>query len=77
MQDFAANLHSTGQLRGDLDRKQIADILWSMNAPEYWGLLVQDRGSRPDQFRLWIADAWKRTLLKDLVAPMRMLCSSC
>ena len=40
MRDFAADLRSTGQLRLDLSDEQVADIIWSMNAAEYWDLLV-------------------------------------
>lgn len=63
MHDFADDLVATGELRDDLDSDQLADILWSMNAPEYWLLLVQERHWSPERFRDWIADAWKRLLL--------------
>lgn len=63
MRDFAADLRVTGEVRDDLDDEQIADIVWSMNAPEFWLLLVEERRWSPDRFRTWIADAWKRLLL--------------
>jgi AcrR family transcriptional regulator len=63
MRDFAADLRSTGQLREDLTDDQVADIIWSMNAAEYWDLLVRERGWAPDQFRDWLIDAWSRLLL--------------
>ena len=63
MRGFAADLRSTGELRDDLTDDQVADIIWSMNAAEYWDLLVRERGWTPDQFRDWLTDAWTRLLL--------------
>jgi len=60
---FAADLRSTGQLRGDLTDQQVADIVWSMNASEYWALIVNQRGWTSSQFATWLADAWQRLLL--------------
>lgn len=63
MRDFAANLRATGELRDDLEDDAIADIIWSMNAPEYWLLLVEQRGWTPQRFHAWISDSWRRLLL--------------
>jgi AcrR family transcriptional regulator len=63
MRGFAADLRGTGELREDLTDEQVADIIWSMNASEYWDLLVRERGWTPDQFRDWLIDAWTRLLL--------------
>jgi AcrR family transcriptional regulator len=63
MHEFAADLRATTELRDDLDDHQVADIIWSMNAPEYWILLTEQRGWTPQQFRDWISDAWRRLLL--------------
>jgi AcrR family transcriptional regulator len=63
MRDFAAELRATGQLRDDLTDDEVADILWSMNAAEYWVLLVHERGWSPERFSAWIVDAWTRLLL--------------
>ena len=60
---FAADLRSTGELRGDLTDAQVADIIWSMNSAEYWILLVRERSWTPPQFAAWLADAWTRLLL--------------
>ncbi|WP_410876026.1 TetR/AcrR family transcriptional regulator [Nocardia sp. A7] len=65
MRQFAADLRSTGQLREDLSDDEVADILWSMNATEYWVLLVGERRWTPERFRDWIIDAWTRSLLTD------------
>ena len=64
MRTFAADLRSTGQMRDDLTDDQIADIIWSMNAAEYWDLLVRERAWTPDQFTEWLIDAWTRLLLR-------------
>lgn len=63
MLEFAADLRATGELRPDLADEAIADAIWSMNAPEYWLLLVEQRGWQPEQFREWVSDAWHRLLL--------------
>ena len=60
---FAADLRSTGELRDDLTDQQVADIIWSMNAAEYWVLLVEERSWTPEQFAAWVTDAWCRLLL--------------
>ena len=63
MRLFAAELRRTGQLRTDLSDSEVADVIWSMNAAEYWQLLVQQRGWTPERFRDWLIDAWSRLLL--------------
>jgi AcrR family transcriptional regulator len=60
---FAADLRTTGDLRADLSDSDIADIVWSMNGPEYWTLLVHDRGWSPGRFGRHLADAWQRMFL--------------
>lgn len=62
---FAADLRQTGELREDLNDQQIADIIWSMNAAEYWDLLVRERSWSPHQFAAWLTDAWRRLLLAE------------
>ncbi len=63
MRRLAAGLRQTGDLRADLTDDQVADIIWSMNAAEYWVLLVRERSWTADQFAAWLADAWTRLLL--------------
>lgn len=63
MRLFAADLRATGELRADLSDDEVADIVWSMNAVEYWVLLVQQRGWSPERFGEWLADAWMQLLL--------------
>ena len=63
MRLLAEDLVATGQTRSDLSLSQIADIIWSMNAPEYYLLLVEQRGWTAEEFSHWLADAWARLLL--------------
>ena len=62
MREFAADLRATGELRADLSDDEVADVVWSMNGPEYWILLVGDRGWTPERFGAFLADAWTRLL---------------
>ncbi|MEO8874699.1 MAG: TetR/AcrR family transcriptional regulator [Polyangiaceae bacterium] len=64
MRGFAGELAATGDLRSDLSIDDIADILWSMNAAEYYLLLVEQRGWSNERFEKWLGDAWQRLLLK-------------
>jgi hypothetical protein len=41
-----------------------ADIIWSMNSPEFFVLLTAQRGWSPEEFEHWLADAWIRLLLE-------------
>ncbi len=63
MRVFAADLRSTGELRTDLSDEEVADIVWSMNATEYYLLLVEQRGWTPERFGAHLFDAWCRILL--------------
>ena len=59
---FAADLRSTGELRADLSDNEVADVIWTMNAAEYFDLLAQ-RGWAAERIGEWLADAWTRLLL--------------
>jgi len=63
MRLFAADLRATGEVRSDLTDAEVADIVWSMNAAEYWELLVTQRGWAPARFTDWLIDSWARLLL--------------
>ena len=64
MRDFAADLRSTGELRNDVSDFDIADIVWSMNGPEYWVLLVGERGWSHERFAMYLVDVWTRVFLQ-------------
>jgi AcrR family transcriptional regulator len=65
MRSFAKDLKATGRLREGLSLNIVADVVWSMNSPEFYLLLVEQRGWSPEQFQAWLADAWKRLLLQE------------
>ena len=60
---YAADLASTGELRPGLTVDEVADVVWSMSASEYYLLLVQQRGWSPERFERWLAEAWCRLFL--------------
>jgi AcrR family transcriptional regulator len=62
MLQMAANLRSTGELRSDLSDTEVADLLWTTNAPEYYALAVS-RGWSAAVYRDRLADLWTRLLL--------------
>ena len=64
MRLLARDLAATGRLRGDLPIAKVADIIWSLNSPEFYLLLVEERGWSADAFERWLADAWVRLLLE-------------
>ena len=63
MRLFAADLDGTKQLRADVTVDEAADVIWATNAPEFYLLLVGDRGWSPERFEAWLAAAWARLLL--------------
>ncbi|MGW1991890.1 TetR/AcrR family transcriptional regulator [Embleya sp. NPDC001921] len=63
MRLLARDLAATGQLRPGLDPDEVADVIWATNSPEFYCLLVEDRGWPPERFERWLADTWCRLLL--------------
>ena len=62
MKLFAAELRSTGGLRADLTDDEVADLVWSTNAAEYW-LLLEQRGWTPARYESLLVSLWSRMLL--------------
>jgi AcrR family transcriptional regulator len=58
-------LADKGALRPGLDVTRAADILWTLNHPDLWHLLVGARGWSPDEYEAWFADAVVDQLLRD------------
>jgi AcrR family transcriptional regulator len=58
------SLQDKGALRSDLDLERAADILWTLNHPDVWQLLVIHRGWTPEQYEQWCADLACSQLLK-------------
>jgi AcrR family transcriptional regulator len=63
MRELAQNLSETGQLRPGLEVDEVADVIWATNAPEFYCLLVEERGWSSERFGAWLADTWRRLLL--------------
>lgn len=70
MRTFAAELRSTGDVRVDLDDDAIADIVWSMNGPDFY-LLMRSRGRTPAEYAAVVRDVWTRTLWSPSDSPSR------
>jgi AcrR family transcriptional regulator len=64
MRLLAQDLAATGELRADLSLDEVADVIWATNAAEFYTLLVLERGWTPQRFGRWLADAWRRLLLR-------------
>jgi AcrR family transcriptional regulator len=65
--DFHANQHAVvesiaGALREDVTKA--TDVLWTLNHPDVWHLLVGVRGWTPAQYETWFADTACRELLR-------------
>lgn len=69
--DFYANqraivetLRARKALRRGLDVARATDILWTLNHPDVWHLLVDERGWTPKQWERWFVDTTRAQLLK-------------
>jgi AcrR family transcriptional regulator len=49
-------LHQRDALRPGLDVARATDILWTLNHPNLYRLLVNDRGWTPDEHEAWLGD---------------------
>jgi len=56
-------LNKNTALRKGLDVTRATDILWTLNHPDVWLLLVGTRGWTPEQFEEWFGDATCSQLL--------------
>ena len=69
-EDFHANqralvqrLHKLGALRPGVTVAVGTDILWTLNHPDVWHLLVGARGWSPSRYERWFADAARSQLI--------------
>jgi len=51
-------------LRRGLGVRRAMDILWTLNHPDVWLLLVGERGWKPEEFERWFADTICTQLLE-------------
>jgi len=59
-----ASLADKGALRPGVDTARAADLLWTLNNPTVWQLLVGLRGWTPDEYERWSADTAVAQLLR-------------
>jgi AcrR family transcriptional regulator len=52
-------------LRPGLAVEHASDVLWTLNHPDLYGLLVGERGWTPEEHEEWLADILCEQLLKD------------
>ena len=56
-------LAAHGELAPGLDLERATDILWTINHPNTWQLLVGERGWTPQEYERWTGDAARTQLL--------------
>jgi AcrR family transcriptional regulator len=61
---IVASLDAKGALRPGLEVAAATDILWALNHPDVWLLLVGERGWTPEQWERWFADTSCAQLLR-------------
>jgi AcrR family transcriptional regulator len=64
-------LHATGSLASALDVTRATDILWTLNHPAVWQLLVVGRRWTDEQYERWLGDAFCLQLLDGRQVPAR------
>jgi len=57
-------LRALWDLRPGLGVERAADILWTLNHPDVWLLLVGERGWTPGQWERWLAATASQQLLR-------------
>lgn len=60
---IAELLGERGDLRDGLDVAAAADVMWTLNHPAVYRLLVVDRGWTPARYEEWLGDSFCRQLL--------------
>lgn len=63
MRLFVADVAAAGGLRTGVTVDEAADFVWATNAPEFYLLLVEERGWDPARFERWLTELWSRMLL--------------
>lgn len=63
MSEFASLLASRGALRSGVSKRQARDVLWALNSPELYELLVVERGWSSRQYARWVATQLTAALL--------------
>jgi AcrR family transcriptional regulator len=63
MSEFAALLHERGVLRAGVSKAEARDVLWTLNSPELYQLLVVERGWSARRYGRWVAQQLAAALL--------------
>lgn len=63
MSEFAALLHDRGVLRSGVSTAEARDVLWTLNSPELYQLLVVERGWTARRYGRWVAQQLAAALL--------------
>jgi AcrR family transcriptional regulator len=58
-----ARLHEKGCLRAGLDVAIARDVLWALNHPSVWYLLVVERGWSAQEYERWLGDVFISEML--------------
>lgn len=61
--EIVKSLHAKKALAGGLGVDRGTDILWTLNHPDVYTLLVGERGWTPQQYERWLAEATASQLL--------------
>jgi AcrR family transcriptional regulator len=62
-QAVAHSLAARGALRPEVTEQLAADVLWAMSAPEWYRMLVVERGWSAEQFEMWYTSSLSSFLL--------------
>ena len=63
MEAFAAHLYGGGYIRPGMTVEEARDILWTVNSPELYELLVLERGWAVVRYAISVADTLAAHLL--------------
>jgi AcrR family transcriptional regulator len=58
------SLQQKGALKRGLGVRRATDLLWTLNHPDVYRLLVTERGWTPARYESWLADAFASQLLR-------------
>jgi AcrR family transcriptional regulator len=67
--NLIASLQARGSLRDGLDATTAADLMWVLNDPGLYHLLVNRRGWTPARFEAWLGGVMQEQLLPDRPPP--------
>lgn len=63
MSEFAGLLRDRGALRSGVSKAEARDVLWTLNSPELYQLLVVERGWSARRYGKWVAQQLAAALL--------------